>query len=174
MDARKTNVFMKKRGIMVAGLLLLALAGYSQVKSGAFRLMLKDLLRHSVPEISVSVAARDSASIIFLDAREPREYGVSHLNGAIHVGYDAFSVAQLPPLDKNSRIVVYCSVGYRSEKVSEQLLAAGFTRVANLYGGIFEWVNRGFPVYNDKGRTHAVHAYDKKWGVWLERGEKVY
>ena len=165
---------MEKKGIIVAGLLLLALAGYSQVKSGAFRLMLKSLLRHSVPEIGVRAAARDSASTVFLDAREPREYGVSHLKGAYPVGYDSFSVEQLPPLDKNSRIVVYCSVGYRSEKVSEQLLAAGFTNVANLYGGIFEWVNQGLPVYNQNGPTTEVHAFDKKWGMWLRRGKKVY
>jgi rhodanese-related sulfurtransferase len=165
---------MKKRGILVAGLLLLALAGYSQVKSGAFRLMLKNLLRHSVPEIDVRTAARDTSSIFFFDAREPREFNVSHLKGAYPVGYDSFSVKQLPPLDKNSRIVVYCSVGYRSEKVSEQLLAAGFTRVANLYGGIFEWVNQGFPVYNENGPTKQVHAFDKKWGVWLTQGEKVF
>lgn len=165
---------MKKRGILVAGLLLFALAGYGQVKSGAFRLMLKNLLRHSVPEMDVRTAARDSASIIFLDAREPREFQVSHLKGARHVGYDHFSPDQLPPIDKNARIVVYCSVGYRSEKVSEKLLAAGYTRVSNLYGGIFEWVNQGFPVYNDRGPTDQVHAYDHTWGVWLERGEKVY
>lgn len=165
---------MKKRGILVAGLLFLALAGYSQVKSGAFRLMLKKLLRHSVPEIDVRTAARDTASIVFFDAREPREFNVSHLKNAFPVGYDSFSVKQLPPLDKHSRIVVYCSVGYRSEKVSEQLLAAGFTRVSNLYGGIFEWVNHGLPVYNENGPTKQVHAYDKKWGVWLRRGEKVF
>ncbi len=166
---------MKRKGILVAGLLLfLAIAGYSQVKSGAFRLMLKTLLQHSVPETGVKAAARDSASIVFLDAREPREYAVSHLRGAIPVGYDNFDIQQLPALDKNSRIVVYCSVGYRSEKIAEKLLAAGYKNVSNLYGGIFEWVNQGHAVYNEKGQTRQVHAYDRTWGVWLDKGEKVY
>lgn len=165
---------MKKRGILVASLLLIALAGYSQVKNGAFRIMLKRLLRHSVPEIGVQAAVRDSSGLIFLDAREPREYAVSHLHGAIPVGYTSFSIDQLPPLDKNSRIVVYCSIGYRSEKIAEQLRSAGFTRVSNLYGGIFEWVNEDMPVYNAAGPTDEVHAYNKKWGVWLSRGKKVY
>ncbi|MCC6460580.1 MAG: rhodanese-like domain-containing protein [Saprospiraceae bacterium] len=150
------------------------MAGYSQVKSGAFRLMLKGLLRHSVPEIDATAAARDSSSILFLDAREPREYAVSHLNGAIPVGYDHFEVKDLPPIGKGQRIVVYCSVGYRSEKISEQLLAAGFTQVSNLYGGIFEWVNRGYPVYNAQGPTQEVHAFDRSWGIWLNKGKKVY
>ena len=166
---------MKRKGIVVAGLLLfLATAGYSQVKNNAFRLMLNGLLRHSVPETGIATAARDSTSIRFLDARELREYQVSHLANALHVGYELFDIRQLAGLDKRSRIVVYCSVGYRSEKVCEQLLSAGFSNVSNLYGGIFEWVNQGLPVYNDRGRTEAVHAYDRIWGVWLDRGEKVY
>ncbi len=166
---------MKRKGIVVAGLLLfLATAGYSQVKNNAYRLMLNGLLRHSVPETDIATAARDSISIRFLDARELREYQVSHLANALHVGYEQFDIRQLAGLDKRSRIVVYCSVGYRSEKVCEKLRAAGFSDVSNLYGGIFEWVNQGLPVYDNRGRTEAVHAYDRVWGVWLDRGEKVY
>ena len=165
---------MKRKGILVAGLLLLALAGYSQVKNGAFRALLHRLLQHDVPEIDVLSAARDSASTIFLDAREPREYAVSHLHHALPVGYDHFDLQQLPALDKECPIVVYCSIGYRSEKITEQLKAAGFTHVSNLYGGIFEWVNRGLPVYDEHGPTHLVHAYNRTWGIWLRRGEKIY
>lgn len=165
---------MKRKGIIVAGLLLLAMAGYSQVKSGAFRLLLKGLLRHSVPEIDVASAARDSSSILFLDAREPREYAVSHLNGALSVGYDHFEIQDLPRIDTSQRIVVYCSIGYRSEKVAEKLRAAGYTQIANLYGGIFEWVNQGYPVYNAQGPTQEVHAFDHSWGIWLDKGKKVY
>ena len=165
---------MKRKGIIVAGLLLLALAGYSQVKSATFRALLKKLLQHDVPEIDVRTAAQDSASILFLDAREPREFEVSHLRNAIPVGYDNFALEDLPPLDTHCRIVVYCSVGYRSEKVTENLKTAGFTQISNLYGGIFEWVNEGYPVYNAYGQTDQVHAYDRTWGIWLNRGKKVY
>ncbi len=166
---------MKRKGILVAAsLLLCAMSGYSQVKSNAFRLMLKTLLQHSVPEIGVQATARDSAAFVFLDAREPSEFEVSHLQGAIPVGYDHFDLKKLPALDKKCRIVVYCSVGYRSEKVAEKLIAAGYKNVSNLYGGIFEWVNQGLPVFNQSGKTKRVHAYDRTWGVWLEKGEKVY
>ncbi len=167
--------FFKKTILVSAGLSLLAIASFGQVKSGAYRLMLKELLSHSVPEIGVVEAARDSNSCVFLDAREPREYAVSHIAGAIPVGYDHFDMGKLPPdLPQNRRIVVYCSVGYRSEKVTEKLQRAGFTNVSNLYGGIFEWVNQGLPVVNQKGTTNDVHAYDKIWGIWLKKGRKVY
>ncbi|MCB0527359.1 MAG: rhodanese-like domain-containing protein [Lewinellaceae bacterium] len=158
----------------LSGLALAALPASAQVKSGAYRVMLKNLLSHTVPEIQVQEAARDSASIFFLDARETDEFEVSHLRGALHVGYDHFKPEVLKDVPKNRRIVVYCSVGYRSEKIAEKLLEAGYKNVSNLYGGIFEWVNQDHSVYDDKGRTARVHAYSRTWGVWLKKGKKVY
>ena len=44
-----------------------------------------------------------------------------------------------------------------------------------MYGGIFEWVNEGFPVVNNQEKqTDNVHAYNKSWGIWLKKGVKVY
>ncbi|MFN0013312.1 MAG: rhodanese-like domain-containing protein [Saprospiraceae bacterium] len=166
---------MKRKGIMVVGLLLVwAMAGYGQVESRAYRVMLKTLLQHSVPEMDVRQAAKNRSQLIFLDAREPQEYAVSHIDGAVHIGYDQFDSSKLVSLHPDDRIVVYCSVGYRSEKIAEKLLANGFKNVSNLYGGVFEWVNQGYPVVAQKKRTRQIHAYDRTWGVWLRRGEKVY
>ncbi len=155
-------------------LLFFHLAVRGQVQSDAYRVMLKNLLGHTVPEIQVQQAARDSAAVLFLDAREPKEYAVSHIQGAVPVGYDQFDIGKLSGLSKDRRVIVYCSVGYRSEKIAEKLLAAGFRNVYNLYGGIFEWVNQGHPVYGDKGQTERVHAYSRTWGIWLNKGKKVY
>jgi 3-mercaptopyruvate sulfurtransferase SseA len=59
--------------------------------------------------------------------------------------------------------------------VAEKLTAANYKRVANLYGGIFEWVNQGYPVVDNSGKeTGRIHAYNRTWGVWLNRGRKVY
>lgn len=159
---------------LAAALVLLAWVSYGQVQRGAYRTMLKTLLSHNVPEMGVQQASSDTSHMLFLDAREPREYEVSHIAGAIPVGYDHFDISQLPALDKTQPIVVYCSVGYRSEKVTEKLLAAGFQDVSNLYGGIFEWVNQDHPVVNDGGPTQEVHAYSHSWGMWLRKGKKVY
>ncbi len=91
------------------------------------------------------------------------------------VGYDQCEMDRLKSIDRNKKIIVYCSVGYRSEKISEKLKQAGFTDVSNLYGGIFEWVNQGNPVVDEKGNvTPNIHAYSKTWGVWLNNGVKVY
>jgi len=145
------------------------------VKSKAYALMLKGLLSHSVPEISVDSAKTISDSTtLWLDAREENEIQVSTINNAVPVGYDQFKIKALDSIPKNSKIIVYCSVGYRSEKVAEKLINAGFTNVFNLYGGIFEWVNSGHKTYKNKVVTPKIHAYNKVWGAWINKGEKVY
>lgn len=154
--------------------LWLALPVQAQVQSRAYNAMLRTLLSHSVPEVSATQAAKSAQNTIFLDAREPREYAVSHLRHAVFVGYDHFDANLVQHLDKTQPIVVYCSVGYRSERIAERLRAQGFSQVSNLYGGIFEWVNAGFPVWNANGPTEDVHAYNRTWGVWLKKGKKVY
>lgn len=147
--------------------------GQQKVESDDYADMLQDLLSHTVNEISVdSAAVLDS--VIYLDSRERNEYEASHIKGAIWVGYDTFNLDSLKDISPNSKIIVYCSVGYRSEVVSNKMIKAGYKDVSNLYGGIFEWVNREMPVYNDSGQTPQVHAYDKNWGVWVTKGEKIY
>lgn len=149
-------------------------SGSGQVNSTAFDLTLKGLLKKSVPIISVEDLQHQYNQYTILDAREPDEYCVSTLPGAITVGYNNFELVSVQHLDKNKPIVVYCSIGVRSEKIGEQLKAAGFTEVYNLYGGIFEWVNQENPVFMNDLQTSRVHAYSRIWGIWLQKGEKVY
>ena len=113
--------------------------------------------------------------LLILDARERPEYNASHIKNAKYVGYDQFKMSALKGVDKKTTIVIYCSVGYRSEKVGEKLKKAGFIKVMNLQGGIFDWVNSGYRVYdNSRNETQKIHAYDKAWGKWLSKGDKVY
>ncbi len=146
----------------------------AQVKSKAYNVMLKTLLSHTVDEVSVNDINTDE-DIIYLDAREKKEFDVSKINNAIWVGYDDFNLSRVDGIEKGKKIIVYCSVGYRSEKISEKLLKNGFTDVSNMYGGIFEWVNEEKEVVNNNNEpTKKVHAFDRTWGIWLKKGKKIY
>jgi len=148
---------------------------WGQVSSRAYSIMLNGLLSESVELLSAEELEKRMEEVILLDTRQWREYEVSHLQNARWVGYDDFSKAKVKDLPRDKPIVVYCSVGARSETIGEKLLEMGFERVYNLHGGIFEWVNAGQPVYDQSGAaTPKVHAYSKLWGVWLSKGEKVY
>ena len=160
-------------------ILLISIAGCTnlmgQVEDPAYNVMLKTLLAHSVKEVAVKDVPTETDNITLLDAREKDEYQVSHLKDAVLVGYNDFNLASVKNISKDEPIIVYCAVGYRSEKIAEKLKKAGYTNVSNLYGGIFEWVNEGRPVYDQLGKpTTKIHTYNSNWAIWVHKGEKVY
>lgn len=147
----------------------------AQTNSRAYKVMLEGMYKHSVPTLSCNELKKEQKNIVLLDTRAKKEYDVSHLPEARWVGYDEFDLKRVENLPKSTPIVVYCTVGVRSERVGEKLKAAGFQNVRNLYGSIFEWVNQGNPVVDTQGKpTQKVHAYSRAWGIWLNKGEKVY
>ncbi len=135
------------------------------------------LLSFSIPLIGVEDLHQNKSDYIVFDTREEDEFRVSHIEGAQYLGYKNFDISRLENIPKDSNIVLYCSVGYRSEKVGEQLMAMGFTKVYNLYGSIFEWVNRGFEVVDNRGEpTRKIHTYNFDWSQWMGRSgmEKIW
>ena len=143
---------------------------------------LKQLLKkhntESVPYISVNDLKKDTEKVILLDSREPKEFKVSHIKNAICIGYDNFDLnktIEKLPSNKNAKIVVYCSLGIRSEDIAEKLKKSGYTNIYNLYGGIFEWKNQNNTVVNSEGiQTNKVHTFNKEWSKWLQKGIKIY
>ncbi len=109
-----------------------------------------------------------------LDTRERPEFEVSHLKNAIWVGYDSFDLASVKSLEKDQPVLVYCTVGARSQDIGKRLKEAGFTKVYNLYGGIIHWSNEKGALYRGEVPTVKVHTYSRTWGIWLSQGEKVY
>jgi rhodanese-related sulfurtransferase len=159
--------------------LFLQIAFFSLVaQNSAYHAMLKGLYAHTIPTITVQDLQKEllqKKEVILLDSREAKEFAVSHLQGAKYVGYDYFDIARLSAIAKDKEIVVYCSVGYRSEKIGEKLKAAGYTNVKNLYGGIFEWINAGNVLVNDKNLVSSkVHGFSQEWGIWVKKGQVVY
>lgn len=140
-----------------------------------FHDMLDSMYKQSVPLIKAEKIAQSPDKYVILDTREPEEYAVSHLEGALAAGYDEFDKSIVDGIAKDQAILVYCSVGYRSERIGEQLKELGFQNVYNLYGGIFEWKNHGFTVVNAQNEsTEQVHTYNQLWSGWLFKGEKIY
>ena len=137
-------------------------------------------ISQTVPVISVEQlrSFKDQGSpLVILDTREPREYAISHIPGAINVGYDEFDMKNVPDIPKDAKVVVYCSIGYRSEKIGERLQSNGISHVNNLYGSIFEWANKGYPLEDATGKsTQKIHTYNKAWSKWVDenQSEKVW
>ncbi|MEJ7821145.1 MAG: rhodanese-like domain-containing protein [Chitinophagaceae bacterium] len=160
--------------LIVASSISFETSAQKKVGSGSFNSVLKVMLKHDVKEVTVT-EAEIKRNVIFIDAREKKEFDVSHIRNAIYAGYKDFNLAMLNAVSKQSEVIVYCSIGKRSEDITKKLVTAGYSNVSNLYGGIFEWVNQGNNVVDNNNRiTPKVHAYGKFWGRWLDKGEKVY
>ena len=141
---------------------------------------LDERLAGLVPVAAHTIGVEEAAHLpdaLFLDAREPAEYLVSHLPGAQLLGYDTPNYAILENVAADRPLVVYCTVGYRSDKMVKRLRKRGYTRVYNLYGSLYAWKLAGRPLKDKNGRsTQRLHTYNRKWGQLVPDaiGEKVY
>ena len=79
-----------------------------------------------------------SDKICILDVREPHEFEICHIAGATLIPLGQLS-SRFDELDGNFEIITCCRSGLRGAKAVEILKAEGFTKVANLIGGIAAW-----------------------------------
>jgi len=154
---------------------LLLLLGACASKPSPEWIDLKAEIRERYPGVSQvsTTELRDwmqrKQDTLLLDARADEEFAVSHLAGARPAPNEGEALRVLDGSAKDRRIVVYCSVGYRSSDLAQKLSARGYTNVHNLEGSIFEWANAGYPLYRGEQRVREVHPFDAHWGRLLER-----
>ena len=138
---------------------------------------LSQTISFTIPLMGVQELHKIQDEVYIFDTREQKEFDLSDIKGAQFLGFEDFDIQKLGDISKDSKIVLYCSIGYRSEKIGEQLVKLGYSNVYNLYGSIFEWVNQGFPVVDKAGETtRKLHTYNKAWGKWVEdnKTEKIW
>ncbi len=105
---------------------------------------------------------------VLFDVRADEEFAVSHLRGARRLDPSTTDFSELVELPRDTPVVLYCSVGYRSSEMATRLEEAGFENVQNLQGSIFMWANEGHDVWRGEERVREVHPYDSIWGVLLD------
>ncbi|TAF44134.1 MAG: rhodanese-like domain-containing protein [Sphingobacteriales bacterium] len=153
---------------------LLPFAAIGQIKNPNFKALVDSLCTLVTPKVTID-SFKHIKNVYVLDTREIEEYEVSHLKNARNVGYIWFDMRNIYDIPKNATVVIYCSVGLRSQKICHKLISAGYQHVYNLYGSIFEWFNQGNPVYKSNGiQTSEIHTYTKDWAKWVIKGTKVY
>jgi len=159
--------------------LLLLLIGITTYSQNSLDELLKKHNNDNMPYISVTelYQLQSHGDVSILDSREKNEFDVSHIPSAIFVGYNYFSVEEFSEKtkDKDTPIVVYCTLGIRSNVVANKLKKEGYTNIKNLYGGICEWKNKGFPVVDaTETETENIHTFSEQWNKWLKNGRAVY
>lgn len=152
--------------------------GLSSCREQLYDKQLRLLYQDTIPRITPrQLIVRQTAGekIYLLDTRSEPEYAVSHLPGARFLNYKSFHSDQVRDIPAAATVVVYCTIGVRSEKAGLTLKKAGYQHVYNLYGGIIYWQNKGFGLTDKNNNfTARVHTYNRYWSVWLTNGVKVY
>jgi rhodanese-related sulfurtransferase len=83
--------------------------------------------------------------LYLLDVRTPEEFHQARLAGASLIPISQL-LNRLAEVPKDRPILVYCAVGSRSAQVVNYLARQGYPEVYNLYGGIYSWAQKGYPI----------------------------
>ena len=100
------------------------------------------------PTLALRKANEEGALLV--DVRERDEVATLAFDvaGVINIPMSEFERrhAELP---HDRLLVLVCATGERSLKAAYFLMYRGYTQVANLEGGLAQWVRKGFPVKGD-------------------------
>ncbi len=84
----------------------------------------------------------NEGTVLLVDVREPHEFAVGHIPGAVLLPLSAFDAAMIP--DPEGRDVVFaCVAGVRSLRAIDLAQQAGFDFHAHYPGGFKDWVMNG-------------------------------
>jgi len=104
------------------------------------------------PFISLDEAAAkyQIPGVVFIDSRDPEDFAVGRIKGAINIPYDYLDDYRdkLEAIPKNKTVVVYCS-GSECELslfLGRDMKYDGYSRVFVFYGGWRDWEKANLPI----------------------------
>lgn len=99
-----------------------------------------------------------AATFIIVDVRDPAEYQVSMLPGAITREHFERNIDSYTGLT----VIPYCTVGGRSSQFAKQMASKGFN-VVNFKDSIIGWCNARLPLVTPDGKpTNQVHTFNAR------------
>jgi len=86
----------------------------------------------------------DKQKVQLIDVREPGEYAAEHIPGAKLLPLSQFQAEQVDFPD-DTKVVLYCQSGKRSDQAAQKLINGGFSEFTQLQGGITAWKQLNYP-----------------------------
>ncbi len=162
-------------GIFLVSVLSFIVAGYNSpqiVLKSAYSLVKLEF--PDLPEFSnqllQALSHEEKMSYVLVDVRTPEERNVSIISGAIDDEYFERNMASY----QNKKIIVYCTIGYRSGFYAAALRQKGYD-VYNLSGGILGWTHVDGVLVSSQGQiTNEVHVYSRPWNLAVKNAVAVF
>ena len=143
---------MKRQSLYTFTLIVIGVLFFCGAVAIAKDMTSKDMVeeaKKTICEVSVAEAKAllDKGGEIFLDCREPKEFKMGHVPGAINIprGLLEFKIGKKIP-EKDQNIVMYCKSGGRSCLATCCLCRMGYKNVKNMDGGWKAWEKAGYPI----------------------------
>ena len=102
----------------------------------------KTRIREVTPEEALAMRRRGEDAV-FLDVREPHEWNLFRIPGAVHVPLGRLDEHVADAVPRDRRVVVYCSRGNRSALAADAMRQLGYGDVASMAAGITGWAHAG-------------------------------
>jgi rhodanese-related sulfurtransferase len=80
---------------------------------------------------------------VLLDVREPNEWNMGHLPGAVHIPRGIMETSIEARVPRDASVVIYCASGNRSALAADTLQQMGYRQVSSMSGGFRGWVDAG-------------------------------
>lgn len=163
-------LFLPLLGLALAGPLSAQALSRAEKLEGKLRVAIlkatKDLKSPVIKATELKAILEDT-NLVLIDIRQPPEQEVSMLPHALTTA--EFAARYRQGIPKEKRLVVYCTIGYRSGKYAEELAKQGI-KAENLEGGVLMWsfIGGKFLMKDPKGEwieTTRIHVYDKEWNI---------
>ena len=102
----------------------------------------KTRIREVTPADVREMRARGE-SAVYLDVREPNEWNLGHLPGAMHIPRGTLETKVEAVVPRDRKVVIYCAGGNRSALAADTLQQMGYADVVSMSGGFTGWAQSG-------------------------------
>jgi rhodanese-related sulfurtransferase len=99
-------------------------------------------IREISPAETKEIHARGE-DVVFLDVREPNEWNLGRIPGAVHLPRGNIESKVEGMIDRNKRVIVYCARANRSALAADTLQQMGYENVASMSEGFGGWIAAG-------------------------------
>jgi rhodanese-related sulfurtransferase len=101
--------------------------------------------------LDAAIALFQTKDVVFIDARDPEDFVLGHIPGALLLPfdyYDDYAGAVLAEVDRDREVVTYCGGAdcELSLYLARQLRNEGFTKIRIFFGGADAWEEAGLPL----------------------------
>ncbi|MGZ3493442.1 MAG: rhodanese-like domain-containing protein [Thermodesulfobacteriota bacterium] len=99
----------------------------------------------SAADVKAAIDKKEKA--VYLDVRDPNEFGAGHLPGAINVSRGTLEINIWNKVsDQNAKIYVYCKTSARSAFATKTLNELGYKNAVLMDAQFEDWIKAGYPV----------------------------